>query len=92
VDDEVDVASAKLDNISNDTLFFPYDHCVSGRHSFPFSSFFCGVMVLQMIRVKLMVPETKGVPLEQIQNRLMGRAATNPVSAEAAVATEGRQA
>ena len=32
--------------------------------------FFCGMMVLQLIWVKLMVIETKGVPLEQIQNRL----------------------
>jgi MFS transporter, SP family, arabinose:H+ symporter len=33
-------------------------------------SFFCGMMVLQLLWVKLMVPETKGVPLEQIQKRL----------------------
>ncbi len=32
--------------------------------------FFCGMMVLQLIWVKFMVPETKGVPLEQIQERL----------------------
>jgi sugar porter (SP) family MFS transporter len=32
--------------------------------------FFCGMMVLQLIWVKFMVPETKGVPLEQIQKRL----------------------
>jgi len=32
--------------------------------------FFCGMMVLQLIWVKLMVPETKGVPLEQMQKRL----------------------
>lgn len=32
--------------------------------------FFCGMMVLQLVWVKLMVPETKGVPLEQIQHRL----------------------
>jgi MFS transporter, SP family, arabinose:H+ symporter len=32
--------------------------------------FFCGMMVLQLFWVKLMVPETKGVPLEQIQERL----------------------
>ena len=33
-------------------------------------AFFCGMMVLQLIWVKTMVPETKGVPLEQIQRRL----------------------
>jgi sugar porter (SP) family MFS transporter len=32
--------------------------------------FFCGMMVLQLIWVKLMVPETKGVPLEKIQMQL----------------------
>jgi sugar porter (SP) family MFS transporter len=31
--------------------------------------FFCGMMVLQLLWVKFMVPETKGVPLEQIQER-----------------------
>ena len=45
--------------------------------------FFCGMMVLQLIWVKLMVPETRGVPLEQIQHRLMGEPelVTAPVSA-----------
>jgi sugar porter (SP) family MFS transporter len=33
-------------------------------------AFFCGMMVLQLVWVKTMVPETKGVPLEQIQARL----------------------
>jgi sugar porter (SP) family MFS transporter len=32
--------------------------------------FFCGMMVLQLIWVKLMVPETKGVSLEAIQHKL----------------------
>ena len=32
--------------------------------------FFCGMMVLQLIWVMLMVPETKGVPLEGIQKQL----------------------
>ncbi|HSY18971.1 MAG TPA: sugar porter family MFS transporter [Candidatus Acidoferrales bacterium] len=32
--------------------------------------FFCGMMVLQLIWVKTMVIETKGVPLEEIQKRL----------------------
>jgi MFS transporter, SP family, arabinose:H+ symporter len=32
--------------------------------------FFCGMMVLQLIWVWLMVPETKGVPLEEIQKQL----------------------
>jgi MFS transporter, SP family, arabinose:H+ symporter len=32
--------------------------------------FFCGMMVLQLLWVKTMVPETKGVPLEQMQRQL----------------------
>ncbi len=32
--------------------------------------FFCGMMVLQLVWVKTMVPETKGVPLEDIQRQL----------------------
>ena len=31
---------------------------------------FCGMMVLQLVWVKLMVPETKGIPLEEMQKRL----------------------
>lgn len=33
-------------------------------------AFFSGMMCLQLIWVKLMVPETKGVPLEEIQKKL----------------------
>jgi sugar porter (SP) family MFS transporter len=33
-------------------------------------AFFAGMMVLQLIWVRTLVPETKGVPLEQIQKRL----------------------
>jgi sugar porter (SP) family MFS transporter len=50
------------------TTFFP--RMVS---SFPpgyVFSFFAGMMVLQLIWVKTMVPETKNVPLEQIQKQL----------------------
>jgi sugar porter (SP) family MFS transporter len=32
--------------------------------------FFCGMMVLQLLWVKLMVPETRGVPLEEMQSKL----------------------
>jgi sugar porter (SP) family MFS transporter len=35
-------------------------------------AFFCGMMVLQLIWVKFFVPETKGVPLEEMQKRLSG--------------------
>jgi len=33
-------------------------------------AFFCGMMCLQLIWVKFMVPETKGVPLEEMQKKL----------------------
>jgi sugar porter (SP) family MFS transporter len=39
--------------------------------------FFCGMMCLQLLWVTLMVPETKGVPLEKIQERFAGKAATS---------------
>jgi sugar porter (SP) family MFS transporter len=34
--------------------------------------FFCGMMVLQLVWVKLMVPETKGASLEEIEQQLSG--------------------
>ena len=34
--------------------------------------FFCGMMVLQLVWVQWMVPETKGAPLEEIEHRLVG--------------------
>jgi SP family arabinose:H+ symporter-like MFS transporter len=46
--------------------------------------FFCGMMVLQLIWVKLMVPETKGVPLEDIEHRLTGTRTPQAVTAAAA--------
>jgi hypothetical protein len=33
-------------------------------------AFFCGMMVLQLVWARLMVPETKGAPLEEIQRDL----------------------
>jgi sugar porter (SP) family MFS transporter len=33
---------------------------------------FCGMMVLQLVWVRLMVPETKGVPLEELEHRMTG--------------------
>jgi MFS transporter, SP family, arabinose:H+ symporter len=32
--------------------------------------FFCGMMALQLVWVRAMVPETKGIPLEELQRRL----------------------
>lgn len=50
------------------TLFFP--KMVEVLHPGTIFAFFCGMMVLQLVWVKLMVPETKGVPLEEIQKKL----------------------
>lgn len=50
------------------TTFFP--QMVSAFSPGYVFLFFCGMMVLQLIWVKTMVVETKGVPLEQVQARL----------------------
>jgi sugar porter (SP) family MFS transporter len=50
------------------TTFFP--KMVSAFPPGYVFSFFAFMMVLQLVWVKLMVPETKGVPLEQIQTQL----------------------
>src|SRR6266446_3100931 len=56
------------------TTFFPA--VVSAFQPGYIFLFFCGMMVLQLIWVKTMVPETKGVPLEKIQEKLGIRAAS----------------
>ncbi|MBI1842676.1 MAG: sugar porter family MFS transporter [Verrucomicrobia bacterium] len=40
--------------------------------------FFCGMMILQLLWVRFMVPETKGATLEEIERRLSGARAPNP--------------
>jgi MFS family permease len=50
------------------TLFFP--KMVEAFAPGSVFLFFCGMMVLQLIWVKLMVPETKGLSLEVVQQRL----------------------
>lgn len=47
------------------TLFFPA--MVEAFSPVTVFGFFCFMMVLQLIWVKVMMPETKGVPLEDIQ-------------------------
>jgi sugar porter (SP) family MFS transporter len=64
------------------TTFFP--KMVSAFPPGYVFSFFAFMMVLQLIWVKTMVPETKGVPLEEIEHRLTGT--PSPQSAIAAVA------
>ncbi|MEI6644779.1 MAG: sugar porter family MFS transporter [bacterium] len=50
-------------------LFVPTKDAPPGPAGYIFL-FFCGMMVLQLFWVKFMVPETKGVPLEQMQKKL----------------------
>jgi hypothetical protein len=57
------------------TTLFPKMVELSGANEHPQRAgilflFFCFMMMLQLIWVKTMVPETKGVPLEQMQKRL----------------------
>jgi hypothetical protein len=65
------------------TTFFP--KMVSAFPPGYVFSFFAFMMVLQLIWVKTMVPETKGVPLEEIEHRLTGTPSSQ--SAIAAVAS-----
>lgn len=51
------------------TTFFP--KMVEWFHPGTVFLFFAGMMVLQLIWVKLMVPETKGVPLEELEGKLL---------------------
>ncbi len=46
---------------------FPFIAGISGGHAF---AFYCGMMVLQLIWVLFVMPETKGIPLEKIQKEL----------------------
>ena len=50
------------------TLFFP--RMVDAFPAGSVFAFFAFMMVLQLIWVKLAVPETKGIPLEQIEKKL----------------------
>jgi len=57
------------------TTVFPVMVKLTGANDQPWRggfifAFFCGMMVLQLLWVKFMVPETKGVPLEEMQRRL----------------------
>ena len=51
------------------TTVFP--KMVTSFHPGTVFLFFAGMMVLQLLWVKLMVPETKGVPLEELEEKLL---------------------
>ena len=50
---------------------------------------FCGMMVLQLVWVKFMVPETKGISLEDMQHKLGIDSEPEPVVAPLAQAQKG---
>lgn len=52
------------------TLLFPV--AVGAFPAWTIFAFFCAMMVLQLLWVLTMVPETKGVPLEALQRKLTG--------------------
>jgi MFS transporter, SP family, xylose:H+ symportor len=54
---------------------FPMIADWSGAHTF---AFYAAMMVLQLLWVLTLMPETKGIPLEQIQKRLGIRGASGP--------------
>jgi len=59
------------------TTFFPLMiAALSPGHVF---LIFCGMMVLQLVWVKTMMPETKGVPLEEMQAKLGIQAASESI-------------
>ena len=49
------------------TWTFPIIAAISGAYTF---AFFTGMMIVQLIWVLTVMPETKGVPLEEIQKKL----------------------
>lgn len=51
--------------------------------------FFCGMMVLQLVWVKFMVPETKGISLEDMQRKLGIDAEPEPAAAPLTQAQKG---
>lgn len=54
------------------TLVTPYCISLLGNDPAPLFTFFAGMMVLQLLFVIFIMPETKGVPLEELQKKLTG--------------------
>lgn len=52
------------------TLFTLFFMDILGDNPWPLFAFFSGMMVLQLLFVIFLMPETKGVPLEELQKRL----------------------
>lgn len=53
-------------------LFIDADSGIFGDNPYPVFAFFAGFMVLQLLFVAFMMPETKGVSLEELRRRLVG--------------------
>lgn len=64
---------------------FPVIAGASGGHAF---AFYAAMMVLQLLWVIFIMPETKGIPLEQIEARLLGRQPTAANQSESTTTTQ----
>lgn len=56
-------------------LFIDADQGIFGDNPYPVFAFFAGFMVLQLLFTHFMMPETKGVALEELERRLIRRKA-----------------
>lgn len=56
-------------------LFIDADQGIFGANPYPVFAFFAGFMVLQLLFTHFMMPETKGVALEELERRLIRRKA-----------------
>ncbi|WP_273276528.1 sugar porter family MFS transporter [Maribacter polysiphoniae] len=56
-------------------IFLDADNGIFKDNPWPIFIFFAGMMVLQLLFVLFMMPETKGISLEEISDRLSGRKA-----------------
>lgn len=61
-------------------IFIDAEHGIFGDNPWPVFAFFAVFMVLQLLFVLFMMPETKGVSLEELQEKLMGRKNSSQVS------------
>ena len=53
------------------TMLTPFFIKLVGANPWPLFAFFSGMMVLQLLFVVFIMPETKGVPLEELKKRMV---------------------
>ena len=54
-------------------IFLDADHGIFKDNPWPIFVFFGGMMILQLLFVLFMMPETKGVSLEELEKKLLSR-------------------